>query len=548
MNNRNVVRLVDIIILVCAIMLQSFFDSGSSLVISIINVIVAIFFWLWLLKYAKQQFTKGYFMGKVAQRNKGIVIVSGLSALTIVNENVGGFIEQNSEAVVSWLEQFTLKDTYISLFAQIWFIFVAGMSSIALTLLLLVFWNIMLSICGRELKKFDDFDKKYFVIGSASIILCISSVYFVTKVFHNSGVDWDVVYRSDTGFHVKSNVWMTVNNQENDIRQPLFAIFSMPFSALAKIISTFLGFIPNSYAIILNILQAHLLLFSNYLVAKMIKLNGHAKLLFLLFSNFTYSWLLFYFNMEQYQFAVFYLLFGIYLIQTQEEYTYINFMSVGATGTLITSGLILFFSGKVKEKKMYVSQLFRKGLLFLGVLAAFGRLNAIFEMKHLEFVLGFSSRGDSGRVRMMEKILQFFNFCKSIFVKPETLIENEQYNLASVEKISIVGGVVVLFVFISFFVNYKEQFARVCFIWVLLSMAVLIGMGWGALENGMILYSLYFGWAYIALIALMIKRLLVKERKWIYVAGYVMSGIWIGVNLYGIMDLIDFGIKHYFPY
>ena len=47
---------------------------------------------------------------------------------------------------------------------------------------------------------------------------------------------------------------------------------------------------------------------------------------------------------------------------------------------------------------------------------------------------------------------------------------------------------------------------------LVITIVVLLIIGWGTVENGLVLYSLYFAWAYLSLYFLFLKKILKKER------------------------------------
>jgi hypothetical protein len=78
-----------------------------------------------------------------------------------------------------------------------------------------------------------------------------------------------------------------------------------------------------------------------------------------------------------------------------------------------------------------------------------------------------------------------------------------------------------------------------------LSFLVLCLVGWGTAENGLILYSLYFGWAYFCLAFLAVEKLF---TAWPFGRNAVLSlaiAALAYVNIPGIVDLIQFGIQYY---
>ena len=98
---------------------------------------------------------------------------------------------------------------------------------------------------------------------------------------------------------------------------------------------------------------------------------------------------------------------------------------------------------------------------------------------------------------------------------------------------------------ISFVINRKNKFAVVSFAWIAFSFVILGLVGWGSKENGMILYSYYFGWAFISLIVLLIEFI----PKKLNILKYSLYGCAIIAllvfNTIGFAKIIQFGIEYY---
>ena len=105
-------------------------------------------------------------------------------------------------------------------------------------------------------------------------------------------------------------------------------------------------------------------------------------------------------------------------------------------------------------------------------------------------------------------------------------------------------GLLVLCI-ISFVLNRKNKFAKISFAWVAFSPVLLVLIGWGAKENGMILYTLYFGWAFISLFIMLINKI----PKKLFVIKHVLYSIslltLLCFNIRGYIEIIKFGITNF---
>jgi hypothetical protein len=79
----------------------------------------------------------------------------------------------------------------------------------------------------------------------------------------------------------------------------------------------------------------------------------------------------------------------------------------------------------------------------------------------------------------------------------------------------------------------------------LFSFALLALGGWGAKENGMVLYTLYFSWAFLALSVLCVSGLLKRfgRARWI-VFGILLLAM-AALNVHGLAHIISFGHQFY---
>ena len=83
--------------------------------------------------------------------------------------------------------------------------------------------------------------------------------------------------------------------------------------------------------------------------------------------------------------------------------------------------------------------------------------------------------------------------------------------------------------------------------WIGFSVLMLLGLGWGAEENGLILYSLYFGWAFLVLMFQLVEKIESKLNvKFLIpvITGCTVFALLMS-NVPAIMELLDFAIAYY---
>ena len=385
----------------------------------------------------------------------------------------------------------------------------------------------------------------YLLIGGVLAVVAIVLVYSRSNAFYGSETKFDVVYTTDSGSLVGGNAFFFVDAYENDIRQPLFAVFSMPFAVVAMLLSKLLFFVPNAYPIVLASVQAVLLLFGFTLFARVLGFTGVDRLLFLLLLYVSYPTLLFFVAVEQYVFAVFWVFVLLYSWHEREEHRELPF--VAASGSLLTSGVLfpLLFEGKSLKER--VRALVNGGLAFLAIFVVFARvplLNRV--LQNMKDVASFAGK----TVPIGERAMQFFSFVSACFARPAAAVDLTTYTHASYQLLPVAGlqwAGVALFalVVVSAVLNWRKRSLRVCSLWVAFSALLLLVVGWGAAENGMVLYTLYFFWAYAALLYRLLLRVFFKNNALRYAVVAAVLCLLVAVNAVGMLDLIRFAIQYY---
>ena len=414
-------------------------------------------------------------------------------------------------------------------------------------ILIYFFIKKMVPFVKSEYANLEKFDKKIIVCFVTIGFILTLVIYNLTNVFYlpvydrQYGVDFDVIYTTDTGTLVNTNAYMKIGAPENDFRQPLFGLFSLPFSVSAKFISQFISFIPNSYYIVFTSIQIFLLCLSILMIKKMLNISDEKFIFYSLFLS-TYTLVVFPFVYEQYIIALFYLILTMYL-GFYNKFK-INYIYCGAVGTLLTSGIIFPLISKYNSLKKWIVNIFKCFVFYITLLVLSGQFLLLFNIvEKVKFLMRFSG----GKMTFWEKFVQYTHFIKSIFIKPFTGVvffeSFPRYWLLPVKNISYVGIIILVLCVISFIINRKNKFAVISFFWIIFSFVILCLIGWGTKENGLILYSLYFFWAYCALLVMLIDKIRDSRIKYSLVSILVI--LLLVYNVSGLLDIIKFGIKYY---
>lgn len=424
------------------------------------------------------------------------------------------------------------------------------MSIPALAIFVYFFIKLIVVRVKEEIIKFSKIEKIYLILSMvvglsiATIIGHYTTAFYVPYTKENNTLcNYDVIYTSDNGIIAGGDAYANINHPENDIRQPLFGIFALPFGIVGHFFSELLFFLPNaSYAIVMAAIQFVLIAIIIIMLARMLKINEKCKGIFYLLFLVSAPYLVFSFCLEQYVIGLFYVVLTIYINLCKEDE--VNYSYIGATGTLLTSGVLfplIIKSTKISKVCINILKCF---IVFVAITCIGGQFPQFADVDKINVLLN----NYSGSVSVIDKIRQFFVFVKSTLFLPrgEIILDGSfyAYRLIQPEYISKTGICIVLFVIFSFIINRKEKLAKVCSLWVVFSVFILAIIGWGAYENGMILYSLYFSWAYVCLIYMGINKV-IKNHIAINICISGMIIFMLVVNIPELVNIIKFALLHY---
>ncbi len=393
-------------------------------------------------------------------------------------------------------------------------------------------------------------EKKYLIIISSLGLFISIAIPFVTTAFSipmhdNKLCIYDVIYTSDSGAITYEDAFFNVSYAENDIRQPLFGIFSLPFSIIGKFIAEILFFVPERYDYVsaMTFIQFVLLSVSTILISRMLKLKEEDKKYFYLLFSISFSYMIFSIILEQYVIGLFYLILTCYCFY--EKKLKPNYLYVGAVGTMLTSGIVFPLISKIKNLKKYIIDAFKCLAVFLSVLTVGGQFPQIFLM-----FTNFNSLTSTFAKKMgfIDKFYQFINFVKGILIAPKgkivEVLNHPSYQLVEVKNIMIIGVFILLIVIVGYILNRKNKFANFCILWVIFSAILLLFIGWGTSENGLILYSLYFAFAYLSLFYLFFRRV-IKSDKIFGIFMILLCLMILTCNIQELINIFSFAIKNY---
>lgn len=416
----------------------------------------------------------------------------------------------------------------------------------------LLFWNCIERVL-RESRIFSEIKTAEWIVYGILLIATLGYIVFSfaqSQAFYGSELSYDIMYTSDSPSLVKGNAYLTLTHPENDLRQPLFAVFAGPFVGIPYLLARVIGASATVQAILMNSAQLLMLFAANFTLAKMLKLDSVKRICFMLLTSCTYTQLLFTLMMEQYIVAYFWLIFCLYLIAENQQHERIALW--GAGGTLLTSMiLLLFMSNKspIKDFKAWVMDMVKYGLEFVALMLVFCRFDVIFNLMSR---ISYLSRFTGKTVTFADKIYQYTDFICNCFIAPSagvhtTAVDHISWQLNPATGINFAGILILILVVISAIWNRDKKSSLLAAGWVGFSVIMLLGLGWGTKENGLILYALYFGWAFLVLLFQLVEKVESKLNIKFLVPVVTMIAVaaLLTINIPAIMEMVNFAITYY---
>ncbi len=389
----------------------------------------------------------------------------------------------------------------------------------------------------------------YAILGAVLVLFC-AVAFWNSNAFYGGERYYDILYTSDSPALVQGRIYVALTHPENDLRQPLFAVFAAPFVGVPYLLGRVFGGSAVVSAFFINIAQIGMLFAANLMLAKMLQLPSAKRVCFMLLTFSTYTHILFSLMMEQYIVAYFWLVFCIYLFTEKGRVSQIAIW--GAGGTLLTSTVLILLSSnksRVKNFKAWMADIWRSGIAFVAMLITFGRFDVLCNFaERAVYLSDFTGRS----VTLFDKLLQYIAFVRNCFVAPAagvttTVFSHISWQLYPITEISIAGIVILLLCIVSVIWNRDKKSSLLAGGWILFSVAMLFVLGWGTRENGLILYSLYFGWAFLVLLFQLAEKVESKLRIKFFVPVLSLgcSVALAAVNIPAVMEMVRFAAEYY---
>lgn len=418
-------------------------------------------------------------------------------------------------------------------------------------------WSTLWRLAG-ELRLFADLhwaERVLYALMALGFIGFAAWAFFQSTGFYSATNEgYDIVYTADTDSLFNNMAYLALTYVENDLRQPLFAIFAAPFAGVPYLLTQLFGASLTVLAVLLNSVQILMICGANLMLASLATKSPVRRAVFMLALGASYTTLLNTLMLEQYVTAYFWLMLAASCICTGRTQEWLGFY--GATGSLLTNvALAPWFSAHnpLRSPLRWLGDMVKLGLSFIVVMLAFARFDVIWSVvPKLASLVKFT--GGDGRP-FADRVRQFVSFVHDCFLSPVAGVSQGfapdgilSWRLAHPENWNLCGLVLLALMFAGFLLSRRNRLSQLALYWTLFSFVLLAVIGWGTWESGLILYALYFGWAYFLLLFRLIEKIAEKlHAAWLTLLVLcAATALMLWDNLPGIGALIDYCIT-YFP-
>lgn len=407
-----------------------------------------------------------------------------------------------------------------------------------------VLYNRLGKIASRACCDVEKREKWLYGVLFAAFVLFTLFAFRNSEAFYGTDYLYDLVYTSDSPTLFRDeNAYMRLLSEQNDLRQPLFAVFCAPLTGPAYLLARAVRADLSVQAFLMNLPMLAMLFAAYFLIARVMKLSAGKRMAFMVLCCAGYPALLFSVMMEQYIPALFYLALLIYSV-SEGKPDEVWFW--GASGTMLTSAVSILMLNPglhpIRDIKKLFLQWIRQGLGFAAVIIGFGRLDVI-----LSSVLQIMElRRFSGGITMWQKLCQYSAFFSACLTAPNAgPMENQwgvlSWQLSPAAGLHLLGICIALLCIVGAAAARKQPGTGTALAWMGFSAVILLILGWGCPENGLILYSLYFGWEILVLLFRLLET--VRKPRFFACLYALVLGAMLSVNLPAIARMVSFSIN-----
>lgn len=394
-------------------------------------------------------------------------------------------------------------------------------------------------------------DNKYEINNIVAIVVCVLYFFLIvwvyrnTTAFYGSGYN-DVIYGSDSYTLTGSNVWLSLFQGQNDLRQPLYMLTAAPFMGIAYILGIILNcFYVNGLAIAYAFVQALLLVWSIWLLSHLISDNDTIRSLIILILSVSYPAIVFSLCLEQYVSSFFWLIMAVVAVMYDQKKA--DLMIIGAANGLLTSAFMVVWK-RAKSFVEWFQSAFKCGMMFLLTLFAFGRADIFLNIKaNLAEIFQHTGK----KLTIVDKAYQYSKFVVDCFVGQPAVekVHNSGFLIwgsSEPNTINVVGIIIIVLIVVAVIWNRDSLLCKISASWIGFSVLLLCVLGWGTSSNALFLYSLYFSWAFWVPFFLSFQKIYNKGyKKSVIVILTCLFILIVKLNIAEFIRMLNFAIENY---
>lgn len=364
-------------------------------------------------------------------------------------------------------------------------------------------------------------EEKKLAILFIGVITIVNIIWYTNVPLDN--IKDDILYSTDS-FYVINNMFPKFN-WALDFRHVLFSILFFPLQFIFDILNLFLFNLSSFYYIYLSIINGIFILLIAIMLGRITK-NKWVSYLYLC----SYPSMLFSVIIEKYQFCVLFLVFFVYIkVREVKNQNLENFSLIGAVGTISTSAVIGVWSSnnyRLNKIKDWIKTVF----IFIAICIILGKLGVL--MTLFDYISPRNGLGIINRFYGLSEMLSSCFFAPLYIIKNNIFIWQNEANY-----LNFIGLFILIICIISFLVNRRDLYTRICFFWICFSIFLFIIMNWYCNEAP--LFNLYFSWAVISLVCLLIDKIIkkIKLKQFIYI---ILCVLMIALNSNQLFEIYKF--------
>ena len=402
--------------------------------------------------------------------------------------------------------------------------------------------EIILPIINGLVHKVKEYNINIYILLSGVFIIILLINTF-TVIFYDTP-RYNVIFQTDTNAIVER--FMNISDGGNAIRQPLFGLVMSPLVAPIYFLANLFPQMFNFYPALMMLLQFCLIILSAYMIYDLTKEKlKYPKLLFFYYLS-SYSTIIFSLVLERFIFSTFFLVLFIYITQKgiikQQIPGFI--MAIGSLSTSAAMGILLLDFKKKSNFKKTVFNAIYATIIFLAIMSVFGQL---VQLLLLEQNFGHIDKFTAGyELSILDRLYYYTNFIYGLFLMPTTFIrDGYHYEQLHTTLESTIGWLILIGCLVSGIIHYKDKFAKISLYWMFISFMVLVVWGLGMVQtDGILLFSVTFSFAYIYMFYRLLETMLCRFQHSRIILIIILFTVSL-INIYGLIDVIRFGIYQY---